>query len=413
VKNRFTGITLGLFLFLLTGSLLFITGSQESREKQPKRRTFGFSLKRPHDDAIPASPTRTKDEEIEELQSRAASETLKVDTLVAVFDFLVVDVSGKPVGNLKKEDFVVSEDSIPQEISLFTRGDDTRQPRSIILIIEWSNTAHYIENSLAAAQKFVDQLGPQDQLAIVRSDIKLLCDFTNDKRDLKAALQILQDQISGKSGDLPAEVGLPPQQFEFETLLAVLQELIAGSARHIIIFQADGGESLYLRDQALVHHPIPPPERKISLAEVLSVVKKSRATIYSIIPDFQYVGLPEGEQIDRARRSLKAQIGYLSESEQHWLLSKARLKNFVDSAVIGQRSLLLVAGLSGGWSSFLERPEFASNVYSRILADANQRYVIAYNVADKTRDGRLRSVKIRVRSHPEYLVQGRESYSIP
>lgn len=396
---------LSLALFILIGASLTVT-AQTLAEKKQEPKKFGYSLRKPH-----TSDTRTGG--VKEKESETVDETIRVETLLAVFDFMVIDRDGKSVENLDKDQIIVTEDGVRQDIALFSTGDDIRTSRSIILILEWGNTAHYVENSLIAAQTLIEQLGVQDEMAIVTSDIKLVCDFTNDKKSLKATVQALKDKISGNARhSLPAETGLPPQQFEFETLLAVLQELLSERGRSIVIFQADGGETLYLRDQSLADAPVPPPARTISLADVLAAVTSSRATIYSVIPDHQYIGLPPEQQIKTARQSMKDQIRHLPESQQDLFLSTPRLRNIIDSAVIAQKALMQVASLSGGWTSFLERPDQAVPIFSRILADANQRYVLAYRVPDKTRDGRLRSVHIQVRDHPEYRVQGRQSYSI-
>jgi VWFA-related protein len=413
VINRFDSTLFSLVLCVLTCVSMTVTTAQTAAEKKQEGKSFGYSLRKPYQDAERhTSDTQTRARKIKE-ESEAANETIKVETLMAVFDFLVIDRSGKPVENLGREEFIVTEDGIRQDVALFSKGNDIKNPRSIILIIEWSNTAHYVEKSLVAAQTFIDRLGPQDEMAIVTSDVKLVCDFTSDKESLKAALQVLRDKISENSRQsLPAESGLPPQQFEFETLLAVLQELVDERSRNIVIFQADGGEALYLRDQPLAHAPVPPPARRIKLADVLSAVTRSRATIYSVIPDYQYIGLPPDEQITRARQTMRDQVGYLPESQQHLFVSTPHLRNIIDSALIAESSMMRVASLSGGWASFLERPDQAAQIYSRILADTNQRYVIAYHITDKTRDGRLRSVRIQVRGHPEYLVQGRQSYSV-
>jgi VWFA-related protein len=407
VSNTFVKILLSLGLI---GLFCCVITAQHALEKKQKKKTVGFSLRQLNQPSKKDNlDSRTKPREIEGEQSGAADETIKIDTLLAVFDFLVIDPAGKAVENLGKEDFTVAEDEVQQDVALFTSGDDTRNPRSIILIIEWSNTAHYIENSLVAAQTFIERLGPQDEMAIVTSDVKVVCPFTKEKKDLKAALQVLKEKISRNSShSAPAESSLPTEQMEFETLLAVLQELLDEPARHMVIFQADGGEALYLRDQSR-HYA---PARTIGLVDVLSVVARSRATIYPIIPDFQYVGLAPDEQINRARQTIKDQIRDLPESQAHLFLTSSKLRNIIDSAVIAQTALMRVASLSGAWSSFLERPDQAQYIYSRILADANKRYVLAYHVADKSRDGRLRSVRIQVRGHPEYLVQGRKSYSI-
>jgi VWFA-related protein len=387
--------------------------AQESIVKTPqKRKTFGFSLRDLNSDAQKSKSNKQKVG-----QPGVTSDTndgvVKVETLLAVFDFLVIDPQGKPVLTLNRNDFRVSEDGVPQQIAQFSRGHDIQKARSIILVLEWSNTAHYVEQSLEAAQTFIDQLGPQDEVAIVTSDINLLCDFTNDRRKLTTALSTLKEKLSGRTSQfVPAESFLPKDQFEFETLIAVLQELVDTSGQHIIIFQADGGESLYLRGQPLASAPVPPPARRISLDDVLSAVLRSRATIYSIIPDYQYFGLSRDQQVNRARETMKDQVRYLPDSKQHLFFTNSRLRNIVDSSVLAQTSLMHVASLSGGWASFLERPDQASFIYSRILADANQRYVLAYRVIDKTRDGRIRRVRIDVHGHPEYQIEGRQSYSI-
>ena len=69
-----------------------------------------------------------------------------------------------------------------------------------------------------------------------------------------------------------------------------------------------------------------------------------------------------------------------------------------------------VADLTGGWTSFLEEPVQAADIYARILADINHRYVISYYPTDQAQDGRLRKVHVEVRGHPDYVVQGRTSY---
>jgi hypothetical protein len=44
------------------------------------------------------------------------------------------------------------------------------------------------------------------------------------------------------------------------------------------------------------------------------------------------------------------------------------------------------------------------------LADINHRYILSYYPTNKIRDGNLRKVRIEVRDHPDYVVQGRTSY---
>jgi hypothetical protein len=82
----------------------------------------------------------------------------------------------------------------------------------------------------------------------------------------------------------------------------------------------------------------------------------------------------------------------------------------VDCEYREQNALAFLAGITGGWADFLEEPEQATKVYSRILSDMNRRYVVGYYPSNKQHDGKRRIIKIEVRGHPDYTVHGRGSY---
>jgi hypothetical protein len=86
------------------------------------------------------------------------------------------------------------------------------------------------------------------------------------------------------------------------------------------------------------------------------------------------------------------------------------LELVTNNLIKGQTAAARVADLTGGWTSFLESEEQASEIYGRILEDINHRYIVSYYPTNKTFDGRLRKVRIAVRGHPDYVVQGRTSY---
>lgn len=72
-----------------------------------------------------------------------------------------------------------------------------------------------------------------------------------------------------------------------------------------------------------------------------------------------------------------------------------------------------VAGLTDGWTEFLEAPEQADAIYSRIFSDINQRYIVGYYPTNKERDGTSRKIDFQVKGHPEYQILGRRSYFAP
>jgi hypothetical protein len=69
-----------------------------------------------------------------------------------------------------------------------------------------------------------------------------------------------------------------------------------------------------------------------------------------------------------------------------------------------------IAKHAGAWAEFLERPDQADEIYTRVLTDIDRRYVLGYYPSNRTRDGKRRKVSVEVRGHPEYLVWGQKTY---
>src|SRR5262245_9751702 len=86
-------------------SILSIAASPQSRDKSKKK--FGSSLKRLKWDSARGAAVEKTD------RSRTKpgdSGALELRTLLVLFDVLVTDASSRPVGGLRKEDFVVIEE---------------------------------------------------------------------------------------------------------------------------------------------------------------------------------------------------------------------------------------------------------------------------------------------------------------
>ncbi|PYS59139.1 MAG: hypothetical protein DMF74_22090 [Acidobacteria bacterium] len=174
---------LTIVLFLAVASLSFgqtpsasPVPTQSASPEKTRAKTFGSSLQ------------KYKAKELRDFQDRPKSnepddvETIRVTTDLVVNDVLVTDQNGKMVTELNKDDFVVTEDGAPQKIEVFSPGESLSGPRSIVLIIDcYVVQAPYLKNSIQAAKTLVDRLAPQDKMAIVTVDVKLVVDFTADK----------------------------------------------------------------------------------------------------------------------------------------------------------------------------------------------------------------------------------------
>jgi VWFA-related protein len=351
-----------------------------------------------------------------------AEEAIRLRTLLASFEVLVTDPTQKhAITSLSKDDFTVTEDDQPQQITTFARGDSASTPRAVVLLLDTSpSQAPYFRASIEAAKMLVSRLGHTDEMAIVSDDIELIIDFTCDKAKLSSALDSIERQ-AGRS-DLALLAGMRGRSLQFSALFAVLRELVNNEeSRPIIIFQTDGDEAASFRDQP---GPINPaqqwPRREYGLADIYGAAERSRATIYSVVTNERLIGLPPGEMYSRARKMIDARMragfkkeeDYRKYSDMH-PITEAFVWMWIDLFGRGQSAAARMAELNGGWAAFLEKAEDPGRIYSQILTDMNNQYVIGFYPTNTKTDGSMRRVKIEVRGHPEYVVHGRQGYYAP
>ncbi|HEY8459991.1 MAG TPA: VWA domain-containing protein, partial [Blastocatellia bacterium] len=336
-------------------------------QEKLKREEFGSSLKRLKWDEREQRAIETK-----ESDGRSDSDTvIRVETSLAVFEILALDRKGRAVSGLSKDDFIVVEDGVPQEVATLSPADGSAVPRSIVLIIDYSGSLQpFIESSVAAAKTIVDRLKPNDRMAVVTDDVALLVDFTRDKGRLKKGLDSLRKR---------ANSGRPGRSDQYSALLATLKELIVGVERPIIIFQTDGDELGRLRSAGGAPSVPAAQFKEYSLEDIYAAAEKTRATIYSVIPGVRFAGVPPEEHVERAR----ALFGKLFQARQEWggwrrpLDSpfEGYLRSRAQMSLRQQLALAGIADLTGGWAEYLEAPEQAAEIYDRIFAGIERRYI--------------------------------------
>jgi VWFA-related protein len=392
-------------------------GQQEpEKAENRKREKFGSSLNRLRWDAAKGAAVEGgKDSHSSTPRDEGA---IKLTALLVVFDIAVVDSATSDfVTGLGKDDFIISEDGVEQQISTFSLGDGTDLPRRILLIVDTSGSQRArLDSSIEAAKTLLNQLAPKDEMALATDDVVLAANFTGDKPSLVRAL----DRLKARKHE--------SRSLQFTTLFAALREVFqnqsgpAGSqARQLIIFQTDGDEAPTFRDQPEAGDFLwNMPRRQYGLADIYRAAERSHTTIYTVIPGYRLIGVPPNELMDRGRAMLvdmerarfTSDADYAAYAMTH-PLSDAKVKLFTERFARGQVAAARVAELTGGWTAFLQAPDEASGIYSRIQRDFNHRYVIGYYPKNSVHDGSLRHVRIQVRGRPNLLVQGRSSYYAP
>jgi VWFA-related protein len=447
--NKALNLILILWLFAGGGLLVTTSLAQSPNREKPKLKDFGSSLRR-----LKWDPERNESRESDGTRQRNNSDddVIRIETSLVACDVLVTDKQGRPIRNLKAEDFSISEEGVPQQVGHFFLGDNASLPRSIVLLIDYSSSQFsYIKESVAAAKVFIDKLGPQDRMAIVTDDVEMLIDFTNDKRDLKKRLDSLLERIQGKRFlGLTTKYRRFGRSAQYSALMATLKEAFDDEdERPIIVFQTDGDELEYLRNSIIVPtvpDGLPPALRaevqeeveerlrmqrasvtEFSLEDIYRAIEKSRATIYSIIPRIRLLGFTHEEQLKRIKAEnektiatllegmsgKRREIFLLRQEERKKKLSPEILDTTLDEALKVQSTLTEVATVSGGWAEFLETGSQAAEIYSRIFADLNERYIVGYYPTNKERDGKRRRITIEVKGHPDYVLASRKWYYAP
>jgi len=127
-------------------------------------------------------------------EPRPGEEVVKVDVDLVVLDALVLQKkTGSVVGDLKREDFALYEDGVPQQITHFSQNS---LPLSVLLLIDRGGCLDpFGENVRHAARESIAHLKPSDEVAVMayHDSVDLVQEFTRDRAAVSDAL----DRVPG------------------------------------------------------------------------------------------------------------------------------------------------------------------------------------------------------------------------
>ncbi len=108
----------------------------------------------------------------------------------------VTDINNRAIGDLKKEDFEITEGGEPREILAV---EPTTAPFNLVLLLDVSGSVdNYVDFIRKTARNFVNTVSSQDRIAIVifNEDVKIVSTFTTDKGKLSESLDTF-DAVGG------------------------------------------------------------------------------------------------------------------------------------------------------------------------------------------------------------------------
>jgi len=123
----------------------------------------------------------------------------KVPVELVLAHAVVTDVNGRPVTGLKGADFLLADNGVPQQISYFK--PETEPFRVLIVLDVSGSTRRKIELIKAAAKRFLRQLGPNDEIALMAfgDRIQTPSGFTSDRKQLERAVDEIRGGPSNKT----------------------------------------------------------------------------------------------------------------------------------------------------------------------------------------------------------------------
>jgi Ca-activated chloride channel family protein len=163
----------------------------------------------------------------------AAQTIMRVDSSLVLVPVHVTAASGASVTGLKKEDFVVFEDGVPQPITHFSQ-DDAPVSAGVLLDVSGS-MKNKMAKASAAATAFFQCANPEDEFFLVEfnGSAKLKVPFTRDWSIISG--EIARAKASGWTALLDG------------IHLAIQQMKLARNPRKALIVLSDGGDNFSSR----------------------------------------------------------------------------------------------------------------------------------------------------------------------
>jgi VWFA-related protein len=370
-------------------------------------------------------------------QDRQTPFTLSVSTRLVVQTVSVKDKNGNPIEGLSKDDFILTEDGVPQSLTVFEfqnlddsnapapsmpssspssnstsispnrapapppvqdtislgpPGDNRYQDRRLLaLYFDMSNMGDLERyRALEAAQKFIStQMSGPDLVAIFTfSDgaVRVRRDFTNDRSALQDTILALlngedQNDVASDFGQDSGELTIfntDRQLSALQTAVGMLAEL---NERKSLIYFASGMQLNGADNQA-------------QLRATLNAARRANVAFYPV-DSRGLVALPPAG--DASRPSPGGLAIY------NGATAMTTIRGFQRS----QDALFTLAADTGG-KALLDFNDLSLGIVQAQRANSSY-YILGYNPTNTAADGKLRHVKITLKNHAGDLSY-RESY---
>jgi len=277
----------------------------------------------------------------------AGENAIKLEARLVNLNVKVADANGRTVPALKKENFVVLEDGVQQDVTYF---EPVTAPLNVVLLLDLSgSTEHKIKLMKKAAQKFIDSLQPADRIAVAAFSrrFSVIANFTTDHKLIKDRIENIKNRHSGTA--------------YYDAMWAALDLLDeANATRKAIVVLTDGVDNSLSNPDEAEYDP------KHGFNELVARTEEADATIYPIYLDTEYETIGAG-----GRRG-------------H------------DAYVTARKQLQALADQTGAIMFKAEKAEDLEGVYQQVASELHSLYSMAYAPKVMRKDGKWRKISVAV-----------------
>ena len=366
---------------------------------------------------------------------RAAVDLVEIDAQVT-------DRDGKPIKGLRQDQFTVSEDGKDQKISSFEYNDVekietagggdsapvtisiagvvepdalrqvVRDHRLIVLFFDLTSLQpEDLERSTDAAKRFISkQMTAADLVGVVAygNQLRVVADFTTDRDLLDRAVDALQP---GKESQLAALADAAAQNGE-DTVTQDTGAAFTADDTEFNVFNTDS-KLIALESLTDLLREIPGKksviqftsgitqtgqENRMQLRATTDAANRANVSIYTVDSRGLLAAIPGGDATTATATGTS-------------LYSGSAVFHQDDTREDSRETLSTLASDTGG-RSFFDLGDFGE-AFHQVQADTSGYYLLGYYSSNTARDGRWRTIKVRVAGVPGAHLRFREGYYAP
>lgn len=401
-------VALLLIVVTLLGGLMIANAQQSPQSNQQQR------PRRVGNRAQPTSnpTTQTSSAETPIGQEVDEGDVVRVDTQLVSVPAVVTDRTGRPLSNLRAENFILYEDGRPQQISNFATAE---APFEVVLLLDTSgSTRDDLGLIRSAARSFIDALRPGDRVSIVAfnssqdgssslATVDLLTRLTDDREALHKALE-----------NVGASNGTP----YYDALTRIAEDVFRDPprdevrGRRAVVALTDGVDSASDADYAEARARL----QRIGVACYFIQVNTEEFVEDRLLRDCQEFGTLRlsRTQLQRYRRIFVPRAD-ASGYEDFCRMGQFERMDISRSLYdLARREMNDLAQGSGGKTFPARDLRDARAAFAQVAKEIGTQYSLGYYPTNKTRDGHFRSIRVEVRGVAQGAqVRAREGYYAP